>query len=217
MSSFNLNDVVKLSEYAKDKKKEIFVYGELPYEVTFRSDSEGFSVLFENSVRFYDFEGTETVKHDFAYSQIQSIMMTKNYSAVVLNEKTLGSSSRILIFDVMGKLICENIVSAEIMDIKFSEDYDFLYFLTRTGLYKIDIDRRTFEFVTNKYDETTDRIVYANTKNIFLSGFVKVNITDTDNADNTEINEINESNTDITNPNPTGANNPGDINSIDIS
>lgn len=211
----------------EEKKKEIFVYGELPYEVTFNSNSEGFSVLFENSVRFYDSEGTEISKYDFAYRQIQAILMTKNYSAVVLNEKTLGSDNRILVFDNSGNIIYDNVISAEIIDIKFSEDFNFLYFLTRTGLFKIDIEHKVFEFVTNQYDETTNRIIHANAKNIFLSGFVKVNIEDTesrDNVNNTENPENTKNTTDITDKtditdiiDTTGMNNTGSINSVNIN
>jgi len=85
------------------------------------------------------------------------------------------NDSKILIFSETGSILYDNIIGAEIMDIKFSEDYRFLYFLARTGLYKIDIDNKTFEFMTNEYDETAHTIVYANDKNIFLCGLTKIN------------------------------------------
>jgi len=157
-----------------EKKKEITVSGEQPYGV--KLNSNGFCAVFENEIKFYNTDGDEISSYNFEYRKIQSMLLTANYSAVILNEKTLGSDSRILIFDAAGAVLYDNVVSSEITDIKFSEDNNFLYFLARTGLYKVDINQKIFELVTNQYDETTDRIVYANAKNIFLSGLVKINI-----------------------------------------
>ncbi|MCL2772099.1 MAG: DUF5711 family protein [Oscillospiraceae bacterium] len=175
---------------SEEVKKTISVVGEQPYGV--KLNLNGFCAVLENEIKFYNTDGDEVSSYNFAYRKIQSMLLTANYSAVVLNEKTLGSDSRILIFDASGNVLYDNVVSSEIMDIKFSEDNNFLYFLARTGLYKVDIKQKIFELVTNQYDDTTDCIVYANDKNIFLSGLVKINIIkadvrqNTDSTDNTD-------------------------------
>jgi hypothetical protein len=59
-----------------------------------------------------------------------------------------------------------------------------LYYLSRTGLYKINIREIRHERVTSRindygtaeYDETTRAIVFADEINIFLAGLSKVNI-----------------------------------------
>ena len=153
--------------------KEIQIYGEQPYAV--KLNENGIFAVYENSLRFYSLNGDNISNYNFTYRKIETVSLTDKLAAVVLNEKTLGTDNRFLIFDGNANILYDNIINAEIMDIKFSEDYKFLYFLTRTGLYKINIEQKTFEFVTNEYDETTDSIVYANDRNIFLSGLQKIN------------------------------------------
>ena len=153
---------------------QIEIIGEQPYGV--KLTETGVFAIFENSFRIYDCGGSGILNYDFAFRKIRAMSLTPKLAAVVLDEKTLGTDCRMLIFDEAGNILYDNIIGAEIRDIQFSEDYKILYFLTRTGLYKINIDHATFEFVTNEYDETTNNIIYANDKNIFLSGLVKINI-----------------------------------------
>ena len=171
-----LGRVILYDTHSEEPKKKIEVYGEQPYGV--KLNENGTFAVFENSFRFYNLNGDEISSYNFMYRKIEAISLTSRLAAVVLNEKTLGTDERVLIFDENAGILYDNVISAEIMDIKFSEDYKILYFLTRTGLYKINIEQKTFEFVTNEYDETTDSIIYANEKNIFLSGLLKINAVD---------------------------------------
>ena len=168
-----LSRIILYETHSEEPIKKIEVYGEQPYGV--KLNENGAFAVFENSLKFYNSKGDEISSYNFMYRSIQQMSLTSRFAAVVLNEKNLGVDNRILIFDGNADILYDNIINAEIMDIKFSEDYRFLYFLTRTGLYKIDINQKTFEFVTNEYDETTDSIVYANEKNVFLSGLLKIN------------------------------------------
>jgi hypothetical protein len=145
-------------------------------------------------------DGEELSRYGFSGRTIQSWELDEDFSAVILNERTLGNDSRILIFDnSSGALVYEQPVDTEIMDIKFSkisENYDYLYFLTRGGIYRINIAEKIFELwvsrineanAANKanaanedseaaYDETTHSIIFAGEKNIIVSGLSKVNI-----------------------------------------
>ena len=157
-------------------KKEIKIHGEQPYGV--KLNEKGIFAVFENSLRVYDLKGSEVLNYNFLYRKIHKLSLTSKYAAVVLSEKTLGTDDRILVFDGNGDILYDNIITIEIMDVKFSDDNKTLYFLARTGLYKINIEQRTFEFVTDEYDETTDSIVYANENHIYLSGLTKINAVD---------------------------------------
>ena len=171
-----LGRIILYDTNSQDSKKKIEIYGQQPYGV--KLNENGIFAAFENSLRFYNLSGDEIYNYNFMYRKIQQMSLTSKFAAVVLSEKTLGTDDRILIFDANADILYDNIINAEIMDMKFSEDYRFLYFLTRTGLYKIDITQKIFEFVTNEYEETTDSIIYANDKNIFLSGALKINAVD---------------------------------------
>jgi len=171
-----LSRVILYDTHSQEPKKKIEVYGEQPYGI--KLNDNGAFAVFENSFRFYNLNGDEISNYNFMYRKIHAVSLTQKVAAVVLNEKTLGTDDRVLIFDDNDDILYDNVISAEIMDIKFSEDYKILYFLTRTGLYKINIEQKTFEFVTDEYDETTNFIVYANEKNIFLSGLLKINAID---------------------------------------
>ena len=89
----------------------------------------------------------------------------------------VGKDNFTIIFDSGGNIIYDQIIDAQIINIKFSEDYKFLYFLTRAGLYRVNIEQKIFELAaaSGEYDETTDSIVYANDRNIYLSGLLKIN------------------------------------------
>ncbi|MCL2095374.1 MAG: DUF5711 family protein [Oscillospiraceae bacterium] len=154
----------------------IEVTGQQPYRV--KLNGAGIFAVFENSFGAYDFGGNALLNYDFAYRSIRAASLTEKFASVVLTEKTLGANDRILIFDEAGGIIYDETTGTEIKDIGFSDDYKFLYFLTRTGLYAVDTERKTCELVTDEYDETADNIIYANNKNIFLSGILKISIAD---------------------------------------
>ena len=173
-----LSRVILYDTNSEEPKSKIEIVGEIPYRV--KLNGNGVFAVFENSFRFYDLKGGEISKYNFTSRKIQKIALTSNLASVVLNEKTLGTDDRILVFDRNGNLLFNQVIDAEIMDIKFSADGRFLYYLTRTGLYKISVVQGTFEPVKGAYDETTNDIVYANEKNIYLAGLVKINILDVD-------------------------------------
>ena len=169
-----LSRVILYKTNSKKPVKEIEITGEQPYGV--KLNEHGVFAVFENSFMFYDLNGNYVSSYDFERRKIKFLSLTHKLSAVVLNEKSLGTNDRILIFDGGGNILYENAFGEEITDIKFSEDYKFLYFLTHAGLNKIDISQKNSVFVTDEFDETTDNIVYANEKNIYLSGLLKINI-----------------------------------------
>ena len=171
-----LSRVILYETHSEQPVRKIEIPGEQPYSI--KLNETGIFAVFENSLRFYNQNGDEILNYNFTYRKIEAISLTSKLAAVVLNEKTLGTDNKILIFDGNSNVLYDNIINAEIIDMKFSEDYKFLYFLTRTGLYKINIEQKTFEFVTSEYDETTNSIVYANDTNIFLSGLLKINAVD---------------------------------------
>jgi len=162
----------------EEVKSQIEIIGEIPYSV--KLNQSGIFAVFENSIRFYDLKGDEITKYHFSYRKIQKIALAPKAAAVVLNEKTLGTDDRILIFDVNGNILYDDVVNSEVMDINFSDDYQFLYYITRTGLYKITVAQGASELVPGAYDETADDIIYANEKNIYLSGLLKINILNID-------------------------------------
>jgi len=161
---------------------EIEIQGELAYRVNL--NERGFSVLLENSIRFYDLRGVELGRYNLAGRTLQLFEMGGKLSALVLSERVLGSDGRILIFNNDGSIIWEQTIGAEIIDIKFCVSYDYLYFLTRAGLYKINIESGTFELFVARineygeagYDETTRSIIFADGRNIILAGLSRVNI-----------------------------------------
>ena len=177
-----LTSILLYKTDSEEPVRDIKVRGERPYRV--KLNNSGFCVVLENTVRFYDLNGEEISLYNLAGRTIQLLELGRDFSAVILSERTLGNDSRILIFDKSGDIVWEQSVDREIMDIKFSDDYNYLYFLTRAGLYRIEIDAGIFEQVAARinedgeaeYDETTRSIVFANDRNIFLSGLAKVNI-----------------------------------------
>lgn len=151
----------------------IEVPGERPYGV--KACESGVFALFENSLRFYSRTGEPLLQYGFDYRKLEKAALGENFAAVVLNEKTLGIENRILIFGEGGEIIYDGVIGVEIIDIEFSGDYRFLYFLARTGLYRVDMEKADFEFVTGEYEENANRIVYAAEKTVFLSGLSKIN------------------------------------------
>jgi hypothetical protein len=193
--------LTRISLFRTDEEEEvedIKIRGEMPYRV--KLNETGFCAVLENSIRFYDLDGEELSRYGFSGRTIQSWELGEDFSAVILNERTLGNDSRILIFDnSSGALVYEQPVDTEIMDIKFSGNYDYLYFLTRGGIYKINIAEKIFELWVSRineankanesnaanaanedseaaYDETTHSRIFAGEKNIIVSGLAKVNI-----------------------------------------
>ena len=171
-----LSRVILYDTDSEEPVKTIEVHGEQPYGV--KLNENGIFAVFENSLRFYDSDGAGISQYNFAYRKIQAMSLTQELAAIVLNEKTLGTDDRILVFDGKGGIIYDNISDAQVIDIKFSEDYKFLYYLARSGLYKIDIEQGISELAadTGEYDDTANFIVYANDKNIYLSGLLKINV-----------------------------------------
>ena len=182
-----LSRIILQDTHIEEPVKIIEVTGEQPYGVKLNQD--GIFAVFENSVRFYDNNGDFISSYNFSGRTIRSMSLTEKLAAVVLTERTLGADNRILIFDGAGNILYDAVADSEIKDLKFSKDYRELYFLTRAGLYRINIInninigqeksseiKSEFEFITDEYDETTDNIIYANDRNIFLSGLTKVNI-----------------------------------------
>jgi len=169
-----LSRIILYGTKSEEPKKKIEVAGEIPYGI--KLGGSGVFAVFENSFRCYGLNGDEISVYNFMRRKIQKIMLTSKLAAVVLSEKTLGTDDRILIFGGDGSILYDGVVDAEITDIKFSDDYRFLYFLTRAGLYKINIAQGTSGDAGGAYDETTNHIICANDKNIFLSGPLKINI-----------------------------------------
>ena len=170
-----------------DPLAEITVRGERPF--TINMNDAGFTVLFENSIRFYDFDGEEIGRYGFTGRTMHMVELSAEFSAVVLNEWTIGNEGRILIFDNSGDLVFNRAVDMQIIDMRFAENYDYLYFLTRQGIYRIGIGEnaantitielfmpRLDEYGEPNYNETSQRIVLANDRNIILAGLSSVNI-----------------------------------------
>ena len=168
-----------------DPLAEITVRGERPFTVNM-SDN-GFTVLFENSIRFYDFDGEELGNYSFTGRTMHMAELGAEFSVVALNEWTIGNEGRILIFANSGELVFERAVNMEIIDMRFSENYNYLYFLTRQGIYRIRISEDTAntmelfiprldEYGEPNYNETARRIVLANDRNIIVAGLSSVNI-----------------------------------------
>jgi hypothetical protein len=175
-----MSRIILYGTKSPEPRKIIEVPGELPYGVRLiqseNGAANGIFAVFENSLRVYDKDGGEVLIYDFDNRTLRQFSLTDKLAAAVLEERTLGIDNRIIIFGGDGKILYEAAIGAEVTDIRFSEDFRFLYFLTRGGLYEIDIGRRTFEFVTNEYDETADMIVRADGRHAYLSGLVKINV-----------------------------------------
>jgi len=146
--------------------------GERPYGVKVGENSV--FAVFDNSLKVYDFSGNAVTNYNFEGRKIRAMALSSTFAAVALNEKTLGTADRVLIFDGSGGKVCENTVAGEVRDMKFSEGHEFLYLLTREGLSKIDTGGKTLEFVADEYDETANKIVYADGKKIYLAGRAKI-------------------------------------------
>ena len=172
-----LGRVILYDTNSEEPIKKTEITGEQPYRI--KLHEEGIFAVFENSFRFYDLNGEEISSYDFAQRKIETADLTSRFAAVALSEATLGTCDLILIFGGNGNILYEYAVDEEIKDIKFSENFEFMYFLTRTGLYKINtVKTGPPLLVSTDYDETADSIVYANEKKIFLSGLVKINAVD---------------------------------------
>ena len=181
-----LTSILLFRTDATEPVRDIKVRGEMPLMV--KLNAAGFCVLLENSIRFYDMSGEETGRYGFSGSRIRAVELGRYYSAVILNERTIGNEVRILIFDAAGNIVCDHRVDMEITDIRFAENYNYLYALTRRGIYKINIAEDTLELFIARinardgeypeanYDETARRIIFANERNIILAGLSKINI-----------------------------------------
>ena len=156
--------------------KTIEVPGERPYGV--KLGESGVFAVFENSLRFYGRTGEQISKYDFSHRKIEKTALSEKFASVVLNEKTLGIDNRILMFGENGEIAYDSVTGIEITDMAFSKDCRFLYFLARTGLYRLDTASSAFEFVTKQYEETVNRIVYAADKTIYFSGLLKISAVD---------------------------------------
>ncbi|MCL1792379.1 MAG: DUF5711 family protein [Oscillospiraceae bacterium] len=168
-----LGRIILYETNSPDPVKTIEIPGERPYGI--KLCESGVFALFENSLKFYSQTGELVSQYGFDYRKIEKAELGAKFSCVVLGEKTLGIENRILIFGESGEIAYDGAIGLEIMDIKFSEDYCFLYFLARTGLYRVEIGNSEFKFLTGEYEETANRIIHANGKTVFLSGLVKIN------------------------------------------
>lgn len=156
--------------------KTIEVSGERPYGV--KLCENGVFAVFENSLRFYSRTGEQISKYDFSHRKIEKIALGEKFASVVLNEKTLGIDNRILMLGGNGEIAYDAVTAIEITDMAFSKDCGFLYFLARTGLYRLDTASFVFGFVTAEYEESANHIVYAADKTVFLSGLLKISAVD---------------------------------------
>jgi len=152
--------------------KETEVAGERPYLI--KLNANGVFAVFDNSFRAYGLDGAEISGYALAGRKIQAVSLTSVYAALAVNEKTPGTTDRVLVFDGNGDIIYENTFNAEIIDMKFSEDRNFLYFITREGLHKIDTEHKTLEFVADGYDESAKKIIRADLDKIYLAGRGKI-------------------------------------------
>jgi len=150
---------------------EASTVGERPYGV--KVGENGVFAVFDNSLKVYDFDGNTVANYDFEGRKIKSMALSSTFAAVALNEKTLGTIDRVLVFDGGGK-VYENTVAGEVRDMRFSEEHEYLYLLTREGLGKINTGEKTLEFMAGDYDETANKIVYADGKKIYLAGRAKI-------------------------------------------
>lgn len=166
---------------SEDCRERFVLPGEMPLSVKF--NNSGFFALCENSFRAYGKDYESLTDYNFGYRAIEAFQFTQELAAVILNEKKLRNENSILIFNADGELIFSETVNIDILDIKFSKKCDVLYFLTRGGLYRIDIEKKLYELVTENYDDTSRKIVYADDKNIFISGLTKVDILKVENED----------------------------------
>ena len=166
---------------AQEPVREIEIRGERPYRV--KLNDSGFVAVLGDSVRFYNLSGEQVAAYRLAGRTLQRLELGAEYSAVILNERMLGNS-RILVFDNAGNIIWERVAGAEIKDAAFGAGYDYLYYLSRTGLYEISLREGSHRRVTARvdghgaavYDETARRIIFAGELNIILAGLAKVNI-----------------------------------------
>ncbi|MCL2159720.1 MAG: DUF5711 family protein [Oscillospiraceae bacterium] len=167
----------KIALYETDSEPRVStieVPGERPYGV--KVTESGVFAIFDSSLRCYAQKGDELLKYDFKSKKLAAAELGPKLAAIVLSEPTVKTDNRILIFDEGGNILYDNAIALEIIDIKLSKDSKFLYFLARSGLYKVDIEQKTFESVEGEYDETADCIIYANDKNIFMYGLAKINV-----------------------------------------
>ena len=167
---------------AQEPVREIEIRGERPYRV--KLNDNGFVAVLGDSVRFYDLDGEQVASYNLSGRALQRLELGAEYSAVILNERTLGNDSRILVFDSAGNIVWEQAAGEEIKDAVFDAGYNYLYYLSRTGLYEISLREGSHRRVTARideygavmYDETARRIIFAGEANIFLAGLAKVNV-----------------------------------------
>jgi len=162
------------TETDENYEKRIVTEGEIPLIVEF--NKAGFFSIFENSLKIFDADYEKLEDYNFSHKRLEHFCFTSELAAAVLSEKTLGNEKNILIFNYSGELIYSQIINTDIINIKFSQDSGVLYFLTRKGIYRIDMQEKNFELLTAEYDDTSHKIIYADDENIFVSGHAKINI-----------------------------------------
>jgi len=128
---------------------------------------------------------------------MQMLELGRELSAVILREQVIGNEGRVIVFDKRGRVIFEQPINTDIIDMRFEDRYNYLYFLARTGVYRASLAAgrnnisalgglgagglelfipRADEYGAANYDETARRIIFAGSRYIILAGLSSINI-----------------------------------------
>lgn len=129
-----LYDIKNEKSIVKDYKK-VF-----PLSASFKSD--GFSVIFDNNIVFYNLKGEEIRKHDFSDAKFANATPYRFCSGkeltAILFEGDFGSyKNRIVLFNKNGEIIKETDFNGNVS--KIATDDKYVYILASDTVYTFDI------------------------------------------------------------------------------
>ncbi len=117
---------------------KITIPSAMPLSVYF--GDEGFTVLCDNGLYFYDKNGTERASHRFSGVTLQFADTSADRVVIAASENALGSENRIMVFDNMGNLLVNGLLRERVTAISAPSGRDgdtLAYVLTPTDVLKL--------------------------------------------------------------------------------
>lgn len=145
----------------KNEKSIIKLYDKVfPYSASFKTD--GFRVIFDKKIVFYDMKGEEIKTHSFSDRKFEGgtpafYCNGKDISAILLEGKGGQYKNRIILFNKFGEIIKETDFMGNVS--KIITDDKYVYILTSDMVYTFD-GRGIIE-ETKIYDNPIDIIPYG--------------------------------------------------------
>ncbi len=138
-----------------EMQKKILLPHTMPMSVYFGED--GFTVLCDNKLCFYNKEGEELAVHTLSGMTLEYADLTQNGTVLAASENALGSENRIMVFSPEGELLANDMLRERVMGVgvpSLKDDNAVAYILTPEKVLRLtpaETEEKDDDSATPKY------------------------------------------------------------------